>query len=297
MTPQVPTPRTPNVQPINRNIPKNQRVQPVRIIRPNKPRVKLNESQQRTLKNRRGVKASPVRKSKEVELSRYKEKVQSLKGCGVGRFLVMVACGPSILEVDLPKLHQHALVDFMSINKPDPRLHPTKYWAFCDQSQFARNQEIFKQYTGTVINAWSVRARHQNQVLVRNKSGKGFSKDLLKGYFIGRSTTFANMQTAFWMNYDKIFIFGCDMCKPPGSDKLHFYGRNQDVDPKIRETRFKKEAEFYLAGAKAMTAQERQKFVFCSSYNPWPFMEYFKTLDHKTAVEEIIKMADEKSQK
>ena len=126
-----------------------------------------------------------------------------------------------------------------------------------------------------------------------NKSGKGFSKNLSQGYYIGRSTTFANMQTAFWMNYDKVYIFGCDMCKPPGSDDLHFYGRNKDVDPAIRAKRFAKEAEHYTIGSKQLTAEERKKFVFCSAYNPWPFVKQFESLDHRVAVEHILEKADE----
>lgn len=243
------------------------------------------------------VRSSPLKRHKELEIGKYKDSVSKLRNSGVGRLLIMVACGPSIQEVNLPKLKNHPLIDFMSINKPDPRLHPTRYWVFCDQSQYKRNQEAFEKYTGTVINAWSVRARHKNQVLIRNKSGKGFSKDLHQGYYIGRSTTFANMQTAYWMNYDKVYIFGCDMCKPPGFDDLHFYGRNQDVDPTIRVKRFAKEAEHYLIGAQHMTAEDRAKFVFCSAYNTWPFMKQFEQMDHREAVDKILNKANEMTNK
>jgi hypothetical protein len=239
------------------------------------------------------ARSSALRKKKEVEISRYKKAVTDLKNSGIGKILIMVACGPSIMEVDLPKLIDHPLVDFMSINKPDPRRGTTKYWVFCDQSQYTRNREVFDKYTGTLINAWSVRARHPNQVLIRNRSGKGFSKNLSQGYFIGRSTTFANMQTAFWMNYDKVYIFGCDMCKPPNSESLHFYGRNQDVEPAVRAKRFAKEAEHYLNGSKQMTAEERAKFVFCSEYNPWPFVNEFSKMDHRVAVDHILGEANE----
>jgi hypothetical protein len=254
-----------------------------RVVRPRTPR-----------SNRaRAPRPSPLRQQKELEIGRYKEAVNKLKNCGVGRILIMVACGPSITEADLPKMKDHPLIDFMSINKPDPRLHPTQYWVFCDQSQYTRNKDTFEKYTGNLINAWSVRARHKNQTLIRNKSGKGFSKNLSQGYHIGRSTTFANMQTAFWMNYDKVYIFGCDMCKPPGQDKLHFYGVNKDVEPSIRAKRFAKEAEHYMIGAKQLTAEERKKFVFCSSYNPWPFVKEFEKMDHKKAVDHILEKANE----
>jgi len=266
-------------------IPEAQQVQRVIIRKPLKPPVK---AQRPKIKGKPGR----LRQRKEVEIGRYKKDVELLKNSGAGRILIMVACGPSILEVDLPKLKGHPLIDFMSINKPDPRLGTTKYWVFCDQSQYTRNKDLFESWQGTIINAWSVRARHQNQVLVRNISGKGFSKNLVRGYHIGRSTTFANMQTAFWMNYDKVYIFGCDMSKSTDLKKLHFYGTNPDVKPEIRVSRFQKEAEHYLIGANKMTPAECQKFTFCSSYNTWPFIEKFEKLDHKEAVDIILERAE-----
>jgi len=248
-----------------------------------KPRVVVNKS-----------KVSRLRSQKELHQTQYNAAIERLRDCGKGRILIMVACGPSILETDIVKLKGHPLIDIMSINKPDPRVHPTKYWVFCDNSQYLRNREVFDAFPNTLINAWSVRARHKNQIMVRNRSGKGFSKNLLTGYYIGRSTTFANMQTALWMNYDKIFIFGCDMSA--GKDgKVHFYGRNPDVEPGIRVKRFEKEAEYYMAGAKQLTPQERQKFVFCSSYNKWPFIEYFSKLDHIEAPDKILEIANNKT--
>lgn len=264
-------------------------LQKVTIKRPPKePR----KEPRRGPRSQRVVRQSPLRRQKEMEIGKYKKAVEKLKNCGQGRILVMVACGPSILEVDLPKLKDHSLIDIMSINKPDPRLGQTKYWVFCDQSQYMRNKEKFDNWQGTIINAWSVRARHKNQVLVRNCSGKGFSKNLHRGYYIGRSTTFANMQTAFWMNYDKVYIFGCDMSKSADLKKLHFYGTNPDVKPEIRVTRFQKEAEHYSLGAKQLSADERKRFVFCSSYNTWPFVDQFEKMDHKIAVDHILAKAD-----
>lgn len=281
--------------------PKSQPIQKPIVKKPDKVQRSVEAANQpnvppkRLVKN--PVKSSPLKRRKEMEMGRYSKMVDDLRNCGKGRILIMIACGPSIMEVDLPKLKDHPLIDMMSINKPDPRVYPTKYWVFCDQSQYIRNQQMFESYSGTLINAWSVRARHANQVLIRNRSGKGFSKDLHQGYYIGRSTTFANMQTAYWMNYDKVFIFGCDMCKPPNSSDLHFYGRNHDVDPAVRVQRFAKEAEFYSAGASQLTTAECKKFVFCSSYNTWAFTKEFEHMDHKVAVEHIWAMAEEMRQK
>jgi hypothetical protein len=236
---------------------------------------------------------SPLRRSQEKHHTPHHNKaVLELRNKGVGRILIMVACGPSILEADLPKLKGHQLIDIMSINKPDPRLYPTTYWAFCDQSQYVRNQALFEHYDGVLLNAWSVRAKHKKQVLIKNRPGHGFSKDLSLGYHIGRSTTYANMQTALWMNYDKVFIFGCDMAQPANMQQLHFYGVNPDVQPEIRVKRFEKEAEHYHDGAQKMTQQERSKFVFCSAYNPWPFINFFQKMDHREAVDHILGLAN-----
>jgi len=221
-----------------------------------------------------------------VVLSQHADKVRGLKDIGVGRVLVIVACGPSILQADLSKLKGHPRIDTMSINKPDKRVWPTTYWVFCDNSQYRRNRESWDTYRGKIINPPSIKASHPNQIMVRNLGGKGFSRNLLNGFHIGRSTTFANMQTALWMNYDKIYIFGCDMTDIDG--KMHYYGKNPDVADENRKKRFADEAGYYMMAADSMNEVERAKFVFCSSYNPWPFIKKFSRLDQKKAVEHIL---------
>lgn len=219
-------------------------------------------------------------------LSKFVDKTKELRDSGIGKSLAIIACGPSILQVDLGKLNNVPNLDIMSINKPDMRIWPTKYWCFCDYSQYRRNADLWEQYNGIIINPSSMKARHQNQILIKNISGKGFSKDLLKGYYIGRSTTFASMQVALWMNYDKIYIFGCDMGEVNGA--LHFYGQNPDVSNENRQKRFAIEAEYYNNAAKSLDEYERDKFVFCSSYNKWSFVDKFNKLDHKEAVDHIL---------
>jgi len=219
-------------------------------------------------------------------LSKYTDKVRNLRDVGKGKVLVIVACGPSILQAEIGRLKNHPLIDTMSINKPDKRVWPSTYWVFCDYSQYNRNREIWDPYRGTILNPSSMRARHPNQILIKNLGGKGFSKNLLKGYHIGRSTTFANMQTALWMNYDKIYIFGCDMTDVNG--RMHYYGQNPDVEDANRMKRFGTEAEYYMHAADTMTEVERAKFVFCSSYNKWPFVKKFQQLDQTKAVDHIL---------
>lgn len=240
-------------------------------------------------------KVSQVRNNRDRAQAKYVDAIQELQDIGVGRILIIVACGPSVSEVDFTPVLQHPMVDFMNINKPyDPIFEHVRWWVFCDQSQYLRNKVAFEGHRGSIINAWSVRARHPQQILIRNKPGRGFSKNLLQGYHIGRSTTYANMQVAYWMNYDKVYVFGCDM-DPKASEKfgqLHHYGTNPDVDPKIRVKRFEQEASHYLNGANSLSPSEKQKFVFCSAYNPWPFMKQFPNLDHRVAVDSILKTAE-----
>jgi len=214
-------------------------------------------------------------------------KIEALKDIGTGRILVMIAAGPSVTEVDLTPLKQLEKVDMMCINKPYMPVWPTKYWAFCDHTQYNRNKEYWEGYKGIIINSPNVSARKSNQIIIRSKHGKGFSRNLIDGFYIGRSTTYANLQTAHYMNYDKIFIFGIDMTEVGG--KLHHYGVNPDVDPNNRKQRFSAEADHYSHAAKLLPEEYRKRYYFCSSYNPWNFVKEFNHLDHKTAVDFIMK--------
>ncbi len=219
------------------------------------------------------------------------EKIRSLRGRGHNRILVMVACGPSMREVgDLSLLGDHPKIDTMTINKPQPPLFPTTMWAFCDHTQYTRNQAAFEQYGGMVINSSSIKVHHPRQILIRARHGKGFSTDLTQGFYIGRSTTFANMQTALWMSYEKVFLFGVDMCEIKGMP-LHSYGVNPDVSPNNRVQRFAAEAEHYHYAATSLSEQDRKRFYFCSTYNPWPFVSYFNRRDQKVVVPEILAAA------
>lgn len=213
-------------------------------------------------------------------------KVKSIQGIGKGKILVILAPGPSILQIEIKRLMGIKNIDTMTINKPDSRLWPSSYWMFCDRTQYTRNKEVFHRYPNTIINTDSIKAQHPKQIHIKNLSGKGFSTDMIKGFYIGRSTTFSAMQVAAWMDYNKIFILGLDMCRIDG--KLHSYGVNPDVPEKIREGRFKQEAEFYNVAAKIMNEELRNKFYICSSYNPWPFVDKFHRINQKEAVEYIL---------
>lgn len=218
--------------------------------------------------------------------------INDLKNVGVGKILVMLACGPSINEVDFSPLFGHSKIDIMCVNKPNPKIwHHAKYWVFCDQSQYNRNSDLFYNCDKTIINSTAVKARKANkQVVIKSISGNGFSRDITRGYNIGRSTVYANMQTALWMNYDYVYIFGIDMCEVGG--KLHFYGENPDVKPTDRVKRFKNEAENYSKAFHIMKEDERKRFKVCTSYNKWEFADLFGKIDHKIAINIILGQAN-----
>jgi hypothetical protein len=219
----------------------------------------------------------------------YRESIKGLQNVGHGRILIIVGNGPSFLEAPLERLKGHDKIDIMSINKPDKRIWPTKYWCFVDQNQAERHRELWNGYGGTLINAGSVRDRKAGQVVVRNIAGVGFSKDLAAGFYIGRSSVYSAMQVAYWMDYAKVYIFGIDMSAVGG--KLYAWGTNPDCADKNRMERFAKEAESYMYAAKHLTDAERSRYVFCSTYNPHHFIQFFPKLDQKTAVDAILEVA------
>lgn len=222
-------------------------------------------------------------------LRAHVNKIKEIKGTGQGKVLVILACGPSVNEVDFTPLKGHPYIDIMCINKPNKQVWPSTYWSFCDLSQYNRNKEYWKDYNGIIWNSQSVRVQHPKQYMVRNRSGQGWSRDLTMGYYISRTTTYASMQVALWLGYTKVYIFGCDMGAVGG--KLHYYGKNPDVDDGNRLKRFSREAEAYNYAAANLSEPERKRFYFCSSYNKFPFVNRFNKMDHKKAVPLILEYA------
>jgi hypothetical protein len=218
-----------------------------------------------------------------------KKAIENLKNIGINRILVMIAAGPSVLEVDFTPILKNPIIDIMCINKPFQPVWPSKFWAFCDHTQQRANPDIWNRYEGIIINSPNVRARKSNQVLIRSRPGKGFNIDVVHGYHIGRSSTYANMQVAHYMSYRKIYLFGVDMGEVGG--KLHHYGQNPDVTNENRKNRFPAEAQHYLWAARNLPKASRDRFVFCSSYNTWEFTQHFPKLDHKEAISEVLKYA------
>jgi hypothetical protein len=239
---------------------------------------------QRTTKNKKPI----IQYNYQEPPPDYKANIYGLVNCGVGRILIVLGNGPSLNEVPIEQLNNRPKIDILSINKPDPRVWPTKFWSFYDTSQFRRNEDTFNSYEGILLNSTSIKRHKPKSVIFRNIGGMKFSRDLIAGLCIGRTSCYAAIQLALWMKYDKIYFFGVDMDAEGIDGHLHFYGTNPDVDPNIRKTRFKIEADYFEYAAESMDYQERKRFYFCSSYLTWPFKARYNHLDHRTAVDEIL---------
>lgn len=219
-------------------------------------------------------------------------RINALRYTGKGKILLVIANGPSINEVDYSDIKSYKEIEILSINRPDPRIWPTTYWSFYDTSQMRRHEDIFTNYEGTLFNSTSIKRYKPKSVIFKNIGGKKFSRDLTQGLCIGRTSCYAAMQIALWMDYDRIYLFGVDMDPNGLNGQLHFYGENPDVKPDLRKSRFASEAEYFEFAAENMHLTERMKFYFCSSYLNWPFVDKFKRLDHKEAIKHIKEYID-----
>ncbi len=70
--------------------------------------------------------------------------------------------------------------------------------------------------------------------------------------------------------------------------KLHFYGNNPDVNHEDRAKRFAVEAEYYDYASSILSDENKSRFIFCSGYNPWPFVKKFDNISHTIAVDTIL---------
>lgn len=235
-----------------------------------------------------------VRKSKGVQYvtrqisEESKQKILKLRNVGRGRILVIMGNGPSLGTIDLSPVKANPIVDFFAINKPDMRVWPTTYWGFCDGSQFRSNEDLWNNYDGIIINSTSISKQKEKSLQVKNIGGTAFSQDAVEGICIGRSTVYAMMQMALWMNYDKIYVFGVDMNPAGLGGKLHFYGVNPHVKEDERKRRFKEEAKFYDHAAEVLSSEQRSRFYFCSEHNPWEFPDKFNRLSARDGVNALI---------
>lgn len=258
-------------------------------IPPPSPKKQVRDAAIKTQKLlRRRTKQAQVRYITADASPESARRVAAIKGIGKGKVIVILGNGPSLGEVDVARLKDHHKIDLLTINKPDPRVWPTTYWAFFDLSQYRRNENLWNSYTGTIFNSTAIKRQKATSMQFKNIGGRGWSRDMMQGLYIGRSSVYAAMQIAAWMSYEHVYILGCDMNPDGLNGQLHFYGSNPDVTPEVRKNRFAKEAEHYSLAAEILSPEERAKFTFCSAYNPWEFVNKFNKLDHREAVATIL---------
>lgn len=269
----------------------------VQIIRPQEPKViRLQDLQrlQRPATNPaivvqpKHLKRQPgVKKKTTVKHCTYDpmpgslENIKSVQSKGRGKILVIVANGPSVSEAPLDQLLTIPNVETLTLNCPDQRIWPTTYWAFFDRSQFTRHEKFWDNYEGYIFNSTSIKRQKTKSMQFKNHAGYGWSRDLTKNIFVGRSSAYAAMQIAQWMQFAHVYIFGVDMNPDGLNGQLHFYGVNPDVDPATRAIRFQGESVYYDKAAEVLTDMERSKFTFKTDYNPWSFIQKFNHATHK----------------
>lgn len=204
--------------------------------------------------------------------------------------------GPSLADIPIEPLKQHPQIDLLTVNHPDGRVWPTTYWVFCDLSQYRRHQEYWRNYKGIVVTSTTagktrdlVGNRESEVIYVRNLGGKGFSRQLPNGVFVGRSTVYASMQIALWCAYRKVYVLGCDM-GAAADGRVWSYGLNPDASPQDRLRRFDLEAEFYDHAATLLDQTERARFQFASDLNRYQFTSKYGSglLSHVGIVERIL---------
>lgn len=214
--------------------------------------------------------------------------ISRLKGIGANKALVIIGNGPSISTINLGELKDRRNIDICSINNPDMRVWPTQYWCFFDNSQYRRHKELLSEFKGTLVTGSSIESCHPNHLRLKNLGNQSFSTDLMKGISIGRSSVFAAMQLAEWMQYQEVFIFGVDMDAKGIDGKLHFYGTNPDVPPHVRIERFKAEADCFMHVVNNVSEERRRSIHFCSEYNSWPFVRHFSNHSASEGLESLL---------
>jgi len=207
-------------------------------------------------------------------------RIKRLKNAGSGINLVVLGNGPSLKDVDTKALKKLPNVKLCTINVPDDRCWPTSYWAFFDRFQYLRHKDLYHEFKGTIFNSAIIKESQENSIKFQNMTGIGFSRDSSRGIYTGMSSVYAVLQIAFYMQFDKIFVLGCDMNPNVDSKHTHFYGTNPDVSVKERLQRFEQETNWYERMAKMLSLEERKRITFCSKgVNPWPFVNKFNNVE------------------
>lgn len=216
--------------------------------------------------------------------------IKKLKGTGIGKYFAILGNGPSLADIDTAKLKNIESLYLCTVNVPDDRCWPTQYWSFYDRTQYHRHKEIYKTYSGILLNSTAIKEPAVNSIKFRNIPGIGFSNDPSKGIYIGMSSVYATLQIAAYIGFNRIYVLGCDMNNTVDVGRTHFYGVNPDVNPNERKKRFEKEANWYNHMAEYLEPSIKNKIVFCSKgINPWPFVNSFNSVTPSETVDFITK--------
>jgi hypothetical protein len=140
---------------------------------------------------------------------------------------------------------------------------------------------------GILFNTNIIKKFKQNSIVLTSIPGQGFSINLRDGIYVGRSTVYASMQIGLWLGHERIYIVGCDMATDR-SGKLYPWGHNPDVKDEERVRRFRGESLHYNWAAKNLSSTIRSKYVFCSSYNKFEFLNDFTHLPHENCIDAIL---------
>lgn len=223
--------------------------------------------------------------------------VRATKGKGKGRTLVIVANGPSKKGADLERLVNHPEIDIAAINVPDQRVWPPKFWFISDFSQYRANARQFALYSrmrwGKIFLAG---ANVKGPACIQLAGSDHFSLDPSAGVHVGGTTTNVSLQMALYWDYDRVFIFGLDMCSIDG--KLYEWGHHKVFGPKFDHARtknFPHEAETLWAACDAM-GKFRNRVTVCSRHNRWPFVARLNRLDEREAVDLILSSPTSRTQ-
>ena len=218
------------------------------------------------------------------------KKITQLNGMGEGKDLAILANGPSLNEAPIEELMDKPKIDLLTVNIPDERAWPTKFWMMTDMNIYYRCQNYFKEFKGFLLaNHIEKRSAPKNMIRLRIHRQRGFSRDLLWGVHQGVSTTYMAIQAALAMGFNRIFIFGLDMSEDKKTGEMYHYGENPFIKKDNRLERFDMDAEYWgRAVEEEMTEEEIERIYICSELNPYGFAEVIGKVSPKEGVEILL---------
>ena len=205
-------------------------------------------------------------------------KLDALKDCGVGRNLIIVAGGSSANRINYD--FDEEKYDVLLVNRPFPKLmHLAKFWCINDGPIVIKYMKETRVFKGEFICSSSAFVPGRECTKVRSLAGLGFSMDLIKGFYLGRSTTLSSLQVAAHCNYDHIYVVGVDMCM--GDGLYHDGSTNPRMDSEQRVLQFEREVHAWKHCSHAAPEEFRNKVSFITDLNPYDFIDtyYIRIID------------------